>query len=112
LGWGRDEYRRDRRKAPQDNNARECLPGPEPGQKQVAWNFEKEITRKKQGHAESKDGIAKSEAVLKMELCETDIGAINVIEDIAGEEKRDQASRDLGQGMPVAMICTCDRQKR
>jgi len=47
-----------------------------------------------------------------MELCETDIGAINVIEDIAGEEKRDQASRDLGQGMPVAMICTCDRQKR
>jgi len=46
-----------------------------------------------------------------MKLCETNIDAINVIEDKAGKKKWDQASRDLGQDMPVGMICTCDRRK-
>jgi len=46
-----------------------------------------------------------------MELCETDIDAINVIEDKAGKEKRDQAPRDLSQDVSVGMICTCDRRK-
>src|SRR6516165_12647490 len=60
LGWRRDKHRRDRRKAPQEHNARECLSGPESSQKQVARDFEEEITHKKQGHAQSIDGIAKS----------------------------------------------------
>jgi hypothetical protein len=92
-----DHHQR-RQDAPADHDPGDPHPGTEALQEQVAGNFEEEVADEEDACTKAVDGGRESEVLAHLELSESDVDAIDVVEDVGQEQQRKDTQADLAVG--------------
>jgi hypothetical protein len=90
-----DEHHRNRQYAPARHDARDPAPRTEALQQQIARHFEEEIADEEHAGAETEGIGSEADILVHGQRGEADIDAVEIGQDVAGEQQREEAEKCL-----------------
>ena len=93
-----DQHHRRGNDAPGDHDPGDPRTGPETLQQDVAGDFEEEIPDEEDAGPDSEGGVAQGQVLEHLQLGKADVHPVQVRENVAQEQKRNQAAVNLGVG--------------
>ena len=94
LGGGGDEQQAGREAAPGDHHHRDPAPRAEAVERQVAGQAAEHIADEEDAGAKAIDGFAEFQCVEHLQLGKADVDAVQVVEQVADENERNQPQGD------------------
>src|ERR1700733_8889329 len=107
LVRARYESHRHRGQAPQAHDPRDGLARADLLQNQIAWHLEQDIADVEQADPEPIAGVAQMQVALELQFGETDVDPVDVVQNIADEDKGDDPIDDLP--VETMLVIFCDR---
>ena len=98
------QHHRHRDQAPADHDPRDPPARADALEDQVARHFEQAVAEEEQARAEPEGGVGEPEVALQLGGGKPDVHPVDVRDDVAEEDERDQAHRDAPDGVVLERV--------